>query len=547
MRRFIASLTILISIFCFVLQTNAAEDTTPPPRLVVVIVVDQLSTNLFDRLTPLFTGGFKTFSDRGFRFRNAHHDHALTQTGPGHFVIMSGRHPGPGGVPANEFYDRSQKRIVYCAEDTEAKLVGSKARGVSYRTVDATALGDWMKDANPGSRVYSVAGKDRAAILLGGRRPDGAFWFDPRSGEFTTSSYYADTLPAFVREFNQRHKPGRDADLNWNRLMKDESIYLKYAGTDDAPGENLMSDEEDSPVFPHRGGFGRLASMPWMDAQTLTLAKTVVESARLGDDTAPDLLAVSLSAFDVIGHTFGPNSQESMDAALRIDRELAAFIQFIERTAGRENIVMVLTSDHGVLPLVEWLQARGTASARVSAEVKAFRDRLFEEFQKKYEDAKKLFLFRGQENIHFDHDELARRRIPAGNLYAFVKTLASTETWIVRVYDRDELRSGKKLDAAGERVRHSFHSEKGADLYIIPKRWLLTSGASRRGTNHGTPYDYDSHVPLIILWPGFRETPAAVDRPARTVDLAPTLAELLGIRAPQGLDGAVLEEFRKNR
>lgn len=529
------------------------------PPLVVVIVIDQLPVELFDRLSPLYTGGFKTFQDGGVRFRNAYHVHAITQTGPGHFVLMSGRHPGPAGVLANEFYDRTAGRIVYCVEDTGARVIGSDARGASYRNVDATALGDWMKSANRASLVYSVAGKDRSAVLLGGRKPDGAFWFEPQSGGFTTSTYYADTLPRFVQKFNAERRAEALSKIPWRRLLKEESVYQKFSGPDDAPGEDVISEGETSPVFPHgvritadraadgSENFGRFIPFPWMDVLTLNFAQTVVEAAKLGADTVPDLLCVSLSAFDQIGHICGPNSQEVMDAALRIDRELGSFQKFLEKRVGPGRVLMVLTSDHGAQPLVEWSQARGIESARVSAEVKKFRARLFQEFEKNYGNAGKLFLFRGQENIHLDHDALLERRIARKEVYDLVKTQAASETWIAAAFDRDQLLSGGNIGPIGEALRRSFNEKKGADIYFIPKPYFYTVGGDRgrRGTSHGTPYEYDAHVPLIFLWPDAKSED--IDRQVRTVDLAPTLAKILGVPAAAEVDGKVLEELFQNR
>lgn len=529
------------------------------PRLVVVVVVDQLPEPVLERLAPVLSGGFKTFLARGVQFRNAHHDHALTKTAPGHFALLAGRHPGPAAVAANEFYDPTQKRFVYCVEDTQARIVGSDRKGKSYGRVESTALGDWLKKSSPASMVYSVAAKDRAAVLMGGKHPDGSFWFDPSTGDFTTSTYYADTLPDFVRQFNARRPAARYMGKDWDRMLKDEKIYLKYAGVDDAPGENVLSKDEDSPVFPHRfpsnaagddeeeGGFGKLMSMPWMEELTLDFARHLVKSRNLGTDDAPDLLCVSHSSFDIIGHTFGPHSQEVMDAALRIDRMLGEFIKFVEETVGADRVVWVLSSDHGAQPLVEWALSRKISAGRVNKDVRAFRDRLFDEFRKQYEPAGKLFLFRGQENIVFDRAELARRNIAPKEVYGLVRTMAAAEPWIARVFDRDQLLSKDNLGEIGERMRHSFHPQKGADIYFIPKPYHLTPGGvfSRRGTSHGTPYDYDSRVPLIFVGAGVK--PAIVQREVRTIDLAPTLAEWLNVPVPKEVDGKPLEELISNR
>ena len=437
--------------------------------------------------------------------------------------------------------------MVSSVEARQSRILGADGRGASYRNVQATALGDWMKEADSQSLVYSVAGKDRSAVLLGGQRPDGAIWFHPQAGGFTTSTYYADTIPKAVQIFNARNRVEPFFGKDWQRALKDEKLYRTYAGADDAPGENMISRDEDSPVFPHRltgrpasDGFGAFMAFPWLDELTVKLARHLIESTRIGLDDHPDLLAVSLSAFDVLGHAFGPNSQEAMDAAIRVDRELGAFVQFVEQRFGRGRVLLVLTSDHGVMPLAEVCRSKGLPAARVSAEVKAFRTRLFDELEKKYESAARLFLFRGQENIHFDHEELARRRIDPQDLYEEVRLLASTETWIAHILDREELLHPRDLNPVGQQMLHSFHPEKGADLYLIPKPYLITQGAPR-GANHGSPYDYDARVPLLFY--GWQAAPKTANRPVRTVDLAPTLARILGVATPDGLDGTALEEL----
>lgn len=526
-----------------------------PPRLVVVIVVDQLPAELFERISPLFSGGFREFVDGGVKYQNAKHDHALTQTGPGHFALMSGRYPGPAGVPANEYYDRTRRRILYSIEDTAARIIGGDKTSASYRIVDATALGDWMKAARPGSRVYTVAGKDRAAILLGGKHPDGAFWFDKAAGGFTSNTYYMDGLPDFVRRFNARNDADRLIHRRWDRMLPDAKLYEMFAGPDSAPGEVIVFDGETAPVFPHvplaarestsdLTDYGPMFDFPWMDEFTLDMAGAVARRCNLGKDRDPDLLCVSLSAFDPIQHHYGSRSQESMDALLRMDVAVGKFMMTVRRVAGSKNVMFVLVSDHGSQPLPEWMQSRGVPARRAGNDVREFRERLLQSFRAKYRDADSLFLFRGRENFHFDHAELAQRRIPISEVYGMVRNLAAGEDWIAQVFDREELMSDAKLGVVGDRMRHSFHPVTGADIYLIPNPYVITAGGefTRRGTNHGTPYDYDAHVPMIFLRPG--QESETVSRPVRTVDVAPTIAEILGVTFPAAVNGVSLAELR---
>lgn len=530
--------------------TPARVEDTTPPKLVLVLVIDSLSAELLDRLGAeyQYKGGLRWIYGYGMRFRKTYHDHALTLTSPGHFTLMAGRHPGSAGVPANEFYDRTQKRIVYAVEDTQARLLTSDGRAASYRNIDATALGDWMKAANPKSQVFSIAGKDRAAVLMGGKRPDGAFWFDPQIGGFTTSTYYSDALPDLVRNFNAQKKPDRFFGMPWKLLLGKSKIYEIYGGFDDIPGENVLSDEEDSPVFPHvifseagvkkpdADWYKKFMNFPWMDEVTLDLAKQILLSQKLGRDDAPDLLCVSLSAFDLINHTFGPASQEIIDALMRIDQEIGDLLKVIEKLVGLDQTLVVLSSDHGIQPLPEL--AHTVDALRAAPLARKFRERLQDEFREKYDKADELFLFRGLENITFDHDKLAARNIPRAEVYNVVRKAAEKETWVAFLFDRDQLESPKNLGPVGERLRHSFNPKRGGDIYLIPRAYYLTTGG-RLGTSHGTPYDYDAQVPLIFA--GFNVPKAAIDRPARTVDMAPTIARFLGVAVPNNVVGFPLQ------
>ncbi|MBI4179594.1 alkaline phosphatase family protein, partial [bacterium] len=385
------------------------------PRLVVVISVDQMRADYLDRFAPALTGGLKFLSEKSVRYKNAHHRHALTQTAPGHLTILSGRHPGPAGVPANEFYDPTQRRIIYCVEDTQAVQLNGARPGMSFRRVDATTIGDWLKDASPKSQVYSVAGKDRSAILMGGRRPDGVYWYDRDSGDFMTSDYYADTFPVFIQAFNAAKWPDRFYGQAWTRI-EPETLYERLAGPDDHPGEAAWGEEE-APVFPHwlktasglpDGEFYRaFYQTPFIDEYVLELAREIIRQNKLGRDRHVDLLAISLSATDPIGHGFGPNSHEVMDSILRIDRHLGRFLDFLEKEISLKETLIVLTSDHGVLPLIEWLSNRNISAERAGRRVREFQKRVATEVRNKYGPPSKLFLFQGREVYYLDRPYLA--------------------------------------------------------------------------------------------------------------------------------------------
>jgi hypothetical protein len=289
----------------------------------------------------------------------------MTETCAGHATVLTGRHPAHAGIPANQFLDLEAGEVVYCAEDAapESRVFGAQ-EGRSPKHLRVTAFGDWLKSAYPSSRVFSVSGKDRAAIMLAGRSPNAAYWFE-RNGVvgFTSSRYYMERLPPWVREFNG-HDPPTDGFLarlpaRWEHLADGEGELRR---PDDFPGESKRFGRSSGHPLrnddPEEFAASVFAS-PFLDEAILDFATALVEEERVGRGAKPDLLAISVSAMDPIGHLYGPYSHESRDALRRLDAALGRFLTLLEQRLGREKLLVVLTSDHGVLPLPEWLEQTG--------------------------------------------------------------------------------------------------------------------------------------------------------------------------------------------
>src|SRR5438128_4044610 len=321
----------------------------PRPRLVVVITVDQLRPDYLERYRPQLKGGFATLLKGGASFSDAYQDHAITETAPGHSTILSGRWPAHTGITRN----------LAGVQDQAAPLIGVTGPGASPTHFRGTAFFDWLKAADPGARALSVSGKDRGAILPIGRAKERVYWYV--GGFFTTSRYYADSLPTWVRVFNGQRVPFRAAGTQWTLFLPERD----YPEPDSAWYENQGRDV----LFPHRlptdSGQAAVAfiATPTMDSLTLAFALEGVRALQLGARGATDLLAVSLSTTDYVGHAYGPDSREIHDQVVRLDRYLGRFLEQLFVRYGRNNVLVVLTADHGVTPFPERSRALGRSGA----------------------------------------------------------------------------------------------------------------------------------------------------------------------------------------
>ncbi len=511
------------------------------PRLVLVVSVDQLRP---DRMGSELPGGLGRLAREGRVYTQAVQDHAMTETCPGHATLLTGRHPAAAGIPGNNFFDAERKRVVYCSDDTaaDARVIGrdptAPAEGRSPRLLRVDALGDWMQRANPEARVFAVGGKDRGAIMMGGQRPDGAYWFRGADLSFTTSTYYRPRLPAWAQRFN-------DPATGFLARVPDTWEHDTLAGDrpDDFPGESQRhSRTSGHPVRSEKTAefAQRLFASPFVDDATLDFALELVEQEGLGRDDVPDLLGISLSATDVVGHHYGPFSQESRDALQRLDAGVGRLLEALEARVGKGRLLVALTADHGVLPLPEWLEAQGRAECPVDGGRVGL---------------KRLGL--GMlTRLHLGHSTLRWPRpwmLFAGTQMAVNRELAAArgadpravaddaEAYLERspgiaeVWNPDEIRSGTRETA--RLYRNSYDPERSGDLIVQVERGCLIS-AYDSGTTHGSPYFYDRAVPLVFWGAGV--DPGLFPSAARTIDIAPTLAGALAVPVPEGLDGARL-------
>ena len=524
--------------FLFLLLSSCS---TKPPKnkLVVLFVVDHMRPDMLTRFDQLFTGGFRWLLDNGVVFTNSFHEHGYTATGPGHFAIATGRHPGPAGVLGNAFYDRNIHKKVNCVQDDNARPLGGDGNARSYARYSDKTIGDWLKFNNSNSKVYSIAGKDRSAVLLGGINPDLAIYYNYEN-RFITSDYYRQDAPGWLNEFNNNLGLDNYTDSLWIKSLSDE-FYLKYSRVDDYFGEtDSYNDDTYSPIFPI--GFDlddppgkNIMGRPWFERIILDLAIEIVMEDSLGFDSDPDLLCVGFSAMDWIIHDYGPFSQEVMDALLKLDNYIGEFLLIIEDKIGLENIEFILTSDHGGLALPEYRKELNLPSGRVNEEdLNEALQWIDDEITEYYDSG---LYFRDWLNYYFDIKLLNQENIKPIELIRIIKKYLLRVNGIENIYTKEEVLKSSDNDQIINRIKNMIHPELSPDVFgVLSPGYLFRSPY---GTSHGTPYDYDTKVPLIFSKKGRQKK--KINLKTSTVDIAPTIAKLLGISIFESIDGKILE------
>ena len=510
------------------------------PKLVITLVVDQFRPDLLTRFDDLYTGGFRWLIDHGIWFTNTHHEHSYTATGPGHFAIGSGQYPGPVGVIGNSFYDRDLKKKVNCVEDPTAKVVGAdKGKARSYSRYNTTGLGDWVKATYPKSKVISLGGKDRTAVFLGGKNPDLALYFN-YAGSFISSDYYVDSLPDWTDEFNASINAESYKDSLWTKSLSDD-VYLKYAREDFYHGElDDYLTEEYSPVFPigidpKEDPKEFLMARPWFEREILKLAQSAITNEKLGQDKSPDLLFIGFSAMDWMIHDFGPHSQEIMDAFIKLDKYLGNFIEFVDKVVGLDQVEFVLTGDHGGLPLPEYVVEQGGTGGRINREhLKEAFEWIDEEIEERF--GKDLYVRSGG-NYFLNLEKMKKANINPKKIYNVVDKYLPKVEGIERIIYKEDILKSTASDKITTRLKHMIHSHKTPEIFPIVTPGYLYKNPY--GTGHGSPYDYDTHVPLIFARDHFQSK--TMNEANATVDIAPTIAKIIGVKIPEFCDGKPIE------
>ena len=514
-------------------DATAGPTANPPvaaarPRLVLFVSVDQMHSDYLERFASLYQGGFRRFNEEGAVFSEAYYRHANSETGPGHSVLLSGRHARDTGIVANEWYDRFDGEVNVVDDPASSPLPGP-GRGASPAHFIGATLGDLLKKVSPASRVVGVSMKDRSAILMSGPRADAAYWYEPESGRFGSSTYYMPQLPSWLTEWNAAGHIDALLGRTWARLLPDEAPYLRFAGPDAVRGE---WDNVDT-VFPHRirGAartkefYDEVRRSPFLDELTLDVALRAMKAHDLGEDEATDILAVGFSATDIVGHTYGPESQELMDQVLRLDRTLGRLIDAAEARVGRGRLLVGLSADHGSMSLVERLQAEGKDARRVKpAEIVA---PVRQALASRFPGAGELIKMIDVPSFYLDLDAIAARGLGRSAVEAVVREALLGTGLVRRVYTRADILGDRPPDDPDfALVRNSFFEPRSPHVIATLKPYLYVSSRVG-GTGHGTVHDYDRHVPVAFLGSGIKA--GRYEARCGPDDIAPTLARMLGV------------------
>lgn len=514
-------------------QASATAEGTPirpsasaaTPSLVVFITVDQLRGDMLDRYRRDLRHGYARLMNQGAWFVNAYQDHAITETAPGHASTMSGRFPRSTGISSNSAGVADRRYPLLVGHQNEA--------GASPERFQGTTLFDWIKAKHPAARALSVSRKDRGAILPIGRSKENVFWYSA-SGAFTTSRYYRDSLPTWVNEFNARRIPHRYAGAAWE-LSRPLSTYTE---PDTVPEENGGRNN----VFPHvlssdtARAVAAISSTPMSDSLIALMALEGLQRMQLGRGPHADVLAVSFSATDAVGHTWGPDSREAHENEIRLDETIGWFLDSLYRLRDSSSIIVALTADHGVSPNPELARKRGQATGNqglivsLRPVVSAMRASLAAA------GVDSMALIDDGEMIGLNRDAVRRGNLSADSILNVFREAALKVPGVARV---DRMRDIRRADFALDPIarRWAHHVAEGApvDLVITLTRYSYWYRAT---ATHGSPYDQDAHVPIIFYGPWAKT--GRYTEFARTVDIAPTLAAIVGVPPTERLDGVVL-------
>jgi len=507
----------------FLTSLLAPPSAPPRPKLVVVITVDQMRPDYFTRWKSQLSGGLAQLANEGAFFTDGYQDHAVTETAPGHSTILSGLWPAHTGIISNS----------EGVQDSLAPLLGTTGPGASPRRFRGTTLFDWLKASDPTARALSVSRKDRGAILPIGQSKQQVFWF--QSGLFTTSRYYADTLPSWVQAFNARRLPFKAANTTWTLLLPDSA----YKEPDNEAWENGGTNT----VFPHRLpadsvlAAAAVAGVPAMDSLTLLFALEGFEALRLGRK-GTDLLAVSLSTTDAIGHAYGPDSREIHDQVLRLDRYLAWFLKRLTDRVGRDNIVVVLTADHGMTSYPERTRAKtGGAAYRVALDtVITAVNRDLDRVAGAGGPAREWLEFDTGMLLLRDNGRLAGLGIKTDSILEALTARIVRVQGVARVTKPADLsRADTASDPVARRWIHHLPPDAGVVLTVTLQPGSVWDIPNLLIAMHGQPSEDDAHVPIVFWGRGVRHGSFAGRM--NTVDIAPTLGALLGVTPLSLIDG----------
>ncbi len=552
-RQFALSLCLALAFFnLFAVSSATAQQkrssvaTNKKVRLVVGIAIDQFRYNYLSRFGDLFVeGGFKRLLSNGASFANANYIHTPTYTACGHATFMSGATPALNGIIGNEWFDRETGKRVTSVSDGSVKLLGGRegSSGMSPGRLIGSTIGDELRLSSIGkSKVIGVSLKDRSAILPAGKRPNGAYWYDSNTGNLVSSTYYFNDMPEWVKKFNREQRPDRFFGKRWEKLLPE--LAYRFSAADDASYEKASmgnkfpytitgGEEAPGPRFYNQFEYTPLANYYLVD-----FAKAAIENERLGADDMTDLLTISFSSNDLVGHAYGPYSQEVQDITLRTDQALAEFFNYLDQKIGLDHVVIALTADHGVAPVPEQVRALGYGGR---LDPKAFSEAIEAALDKRFESENWILSFINS-NFYLDESIIERRKLNVEEVEQTACQAAANIQGIAGCFTRSQIIAGKiQKTMIAQSVANGFHMQRNGNLVVVTQPfYFFGEGVT---TTHGSPYSYDTHVPVIFFGPGI--VPGTYYNACSPADIAPTLAALLKIETPSNNVGRILSEAIK--
>ena len=524
----------------------------PRPKLVVGLVVDQMRWDFLYRYYERYgSGGFKRLLNDGFSCENTQISYIPTYTACGHSSLYTGSVPSINGISGNNWIEQSSGYNMYCTEDTTVQSVGttSKAGRMSPRNLLTSTVTDELKLAtNFRSKVIGIALKDRGGILPAGHSADAAYWFDDLTGNWITSTYYRANLPAWVESFNNKRSVEK-LSRKWETLYPVESY--KQSSPDNSPRYEGKFKSEDAPVFPHKiggdkaSGWGPIRNSPFANTYTLSFAKQAVASEGMGKGESTDFLAVSLSSADYLGHQFGPNSVEVEDMYLRLDKDIAEFLNYLDKSVGKGQYTIFLSADHGAahnptflrdhkIPAGVW---NGTSNSTRGVE------ELNKILSKKF-GSDKIVRSLYNYQVHFNYPLLSEKGLDIVQIKKDVITYYSSQAAVAYAVDLRNIGNEPIPEPLKSKIINGYNEERSGEIQIILNPGYYQGyGTEVTGTTHGTWNPYDTHIPLVFMGWGIRQ--GKTNRLTSMADVASTLAALLRIQEPNGNIGQPITEVLK--
>jgi predicted AlkP superfamily pyrophosphatase or phosphodiesterase len=517
------------------------------PKLIIGIVVDQMRYDYLYRFDKHYSkNGFKLLLNEGFNCKNTKYNYVPTYTGPGHASVFTGATPAVHGIISNNWFEHSTKKSVYCCDDSTVYTLGSssiKEGKMSPKNCMASTFGDELKLFSPQSKVIGIALKDRGAILPAGHLANAAYWLDSKTGSWISSTFYYSQIPNWVTDFNNKKISDKIVNSIWNTSFPIET-YIESLPDSNNYEEAFL--ENKKITFPYsikeikdKKGYGVIKEIPMGNSFTKDFAIETIEKEALGKDEYTDVLTISFSATDYVGHRFGISSKELQDTYIKLDNDLAQLIEYLDKNIGRENFVLFLTADHGAVENPNYLKDKKLVAGYINE--KKIKEEVKSQLKKNFSDS--IILAFDNQQFYLNHDFIKLKKL---DLDAIKKNIINTSLSFSEVlysFDTKKILEIRNTQAPITLVLNGIHSKKSGDVVLVYQNSFIEEDYGTKGTTHGAPYSYDTRVPLI--WLGATIQNGNSTRAIEITDIAPTISNILNTALPSGTFGQPIHEILK--